>query len=76
MHPLDTLAALPQFVTTDAPRTVYNVLSNCFLTEASDSQALVLKSGSQTATLAGEALSKYLKAADMQATLLLEGKRG
>ena len=76
MQPLDLLAAMPQFVRTDAPRTLYNVLSNCVVAEHRDGPGLVLRSGAFETALEGLALEKYLTAADMQATLLLAARRG
>lgn len=76
MKALDILAKLPQFVQADMPRTVYNVLSNCLLTERVDAEGLVLKSGALILTLEGAALDKYLKACDLQAAVLLAGSDG
>jgi hypothetical protein len=71
MNALDTLSKLPQFIQTDTPRTLYNVLSNCLLTERVEAEGLVLKSGSLILTIEASSLEKYLKACALQAAMLL-----
>lgn len=70
MSLLDTLSQLPQFVRADTPRSLYNLLSNCLLTERIDSEGLILQSGSLIVTLEGDSLSKYISAVGLQARML------
>lgn len=70
MNPIDILAALPQFIRTEEPHTVYNMLSNCTLTQRVEAEGLVLRSGALIVTLEEESLQKYLSTAELQARLL------
>lgn len=70
MKTFDTLAALPQFVPSDAPRSLYNVLSNHQVTERTEADGLVLQSGALILTLEDAALEKFTTAMQLQAEQL------
>ena len=71
MSPFDTLSRLPQFIGADTPRSAYNMRSNCLLTERVEAEGLILQSGALIVTLEGESLAKYVRAAELQARMLL-----
>ena len=70
MSTFDVLAGLPQFIGTETPRTLFNALSGCFLTECLERPGFVLRSGADIATLTGAGLDKYVALAQAQAAAL------
>jgi hypothetical protein len=70
MKTVDVLAALPQFVPADSPRSVYNVLSNFLVTERAEAEGVVLQSGALILGLEGPALAKFTLAMQLQAEQL------
>lgn len=70
MKAIDVLAALPQFLPGDAPRSIYNVISNFLVTERVEGEGVVLQSGAIILGLEGEALTKFTSAMQLQAEQL------
>jgi hypothetical protein len=70
MNTIDVLAALPQFLPAESPRSVYNVLSNFLVTERAEAEGVVLQSGATILGLEGRALEKFVLAMQLQAEQL------
>ena len=73
MTPFEVLASLPQFVPTDVPGTLLHVQSGCFVSRRTEAAGLLVKGNGGITALDGAAAAKYVKAADMQATVLAKG---
>lgn len=70
MKAIDVLAALPQFIPADAPRSLYNVLSNFLVTERPEADGIVLRSGATIVGMDGDVLQKFTAAMQLQAEQL------
>ena len=79
MTPIEFLAGLPQFVPIagEVPglRTLLNAQTGCHVRERQGSSGLILTSAGGNAVLEGAALTKYLEAADLFATVLAAARR-